>query len=213
MATALIFRINQVDAAVPFATTPADYLTVDLTDDKLIWTTGDTVVKNHMTDNPTAGELNAAATIIDDALAVTVPLCLYNDYDGVSGFFTHTVIGMGIDGRYVFCFSFDNPTATIPRLEAWDTSAHSTAVLNVLGLGIPANSFVKAIKTTDATPGAGWVAAGSGTAIAGASNYLNLDSAALSGAKALYCNIAIRIPITAIPSAEAFVLTCRYTYL
>ena len=130
MATALIFRINQVDAAVAYATTPADYLTVDLTDDKLIWTTGDATVKNHMTDNPTAGELNAAATLIDDALAVTVPLCLYNDYDGVSGFFTHTVIGMGIDGRYVFCFSFDGATATIPRLEAWDTSAHSTILKN-----------------------------------------------------------------------------------
>jgi len=213
MATAMIFRINQVDAAVAYATTPADYLEVLLVNDSLIWTTGDATVKNHMTDNPTAGELNAAATLIDDALAVTVPLCLYNDYDGVSGFFTHTVIGMGIDGRYVFCFSFDGATATIPRLEAWDTSAHLTSVLNVLGLGTAANSFVKAIKTTDETPGAGWVAAGQGTAIAGAANYLNLDSAVLSGAKALYANIAIRIPITANPAAEAFVLTVRYTYL
>ncbi len=211
--TTMQFGINQVNAAIPYVTTPADYLILDLSTDSLIWTAGDAVVKNHMTDNPTPGELNSAATLIDDALAVTVPLCLYNDYDGVSGFFTHTVIGMGIDGRYSFVFIFDGATATIPRLEAWDTSAHTTIVKNVLGLGTPANSFVKAIKTTDATPGAGWVAAGQGTALAGAANYLNLDSAALTIAKDLYANIAIRIPITANPAAEAFVLCVRYTYL
>ena len=214
--TTMKFLINQVNAAVDYVTTPADYLEVDLVAglDSLIWTTGDATVKNHMTDNPTPGELNAAATLIDDSLAVTVPLCLYNDYDGVSGFFTHTVVGMGVAGRYVFCFSFDGPTATIPRLEAWDTSAHTTIVKNVLGLGIPANSFVKAIETLNGgTPDSAWVASGSGTAIAGAANYLALDSAVLGGAKDLYCNMAIRIPITALPAAEAFVLTVRYTYL
>jgi hypothetical protein len=209
-ATAMIFRINKVDGAVAYATTPADYLTVDLTDDALIWTAGDAVVKNHMTDNPTAGELNSAATIIDEDNPTTVALCLYNDYDGVSGFFTHTVIGMGLDKQYSFCFSFDGATATIPRLEAWDTSAHATIVKNVLGLGTPANSFVKAVKTTSGTPGAGWV----GTAIAGAANYVELDSAVLSGAKDLYANIKIVIPAAyATPSAELFCLTIRYTYL
>ena len=210
--TTMKFLINQVNAAVAYVTTPADYLEVDLVAglDSLIWTTGDATVKNHMTDNPTPGELNAAATLIDDSLAVTVPLCLYNDYDGVSGFYTHTVIGMGVAGRYVFCFSFDGATATIPRLEAWDTSAHATIVKNVLGLGTPANSFVKAVKTTSGTPGAGWV----GTAIAGAANYVELDDAVLSGAKDLYANIKTVIPMAyATPSAETFVLTIRYTYL
>ncbi len=210
--TTMKFLINQVNAAVAYVTTPADYLEVDLVAglDSLIWTTGDATVKNHMTDNPTPGELNAAATLIDDSLAVTVPLCLYNDYDGVSGFYTHTVIGMGVAGRYVFCFSFDGATATIPRLEAWDTSAHATIVKNVLGLGTPANSFVKAVKTTSGTPGAGWV----GTAIAGAANYVELDSAVLSGAKDLYANIKIVIPAAyATPSAELFCLTIRHTYL
>jgi len=213
MATLMTFLVNQVDASVAYVTTPADYLLVDLTYDSLIWTSGDLVVKNHMIDNPTPSELNTAATVIDEVNPITVPLCLYNDYDGVSGFYTHTVVGMGIDGQFVFCFRFNGATATIPRLEAWDTSSHTTIVKNVLGLGIPANSFVKAIKTTSVAPGAGWVAAGQGTAIAGAANYIELDSAVLTGAKDLYANIAIRILITAVPAAEAFVLTCRYTYL
>jgi len=213
MATTMAFWINQVNAAVAYVTTPAHYLLVDLTLDSLIWTAGDLVVKNHMTGNPDPTQLNTAATVIDEANPITVPLCLYNDYDGVSGFYTHTVVGMGIDGQFVFCFRFTGATATIPRLEAWDTSAHTTIVKNVLGLGIPANSFVKAIKTTSVAPGAGWVAAGEGTAIAGAANYLNLDTAPLAGSKDLYCNIAIRILITAVPAAELFCLTCRYTYL
>lgn len=210
-ATTLAFWINHVDAAVAYATTPADYKLVDLTDDFLLWTSGSTVVINHMTSPPTAGELNAAATLIPDTGSTTVPICFYQDTDANPCL--HTVIGMGIDGRYVFCFRFDGATATIPRLEAWDTSAHLTSILNVLGLGTPANSFVKAIKTTDATPGAGWVAAGQGTALAGALNYLELDTAALTTAKDLYANIAIRIPSTAVPAAELFCITIRYTYL
>jgi len=211
MATTMNFLVNHENAALPYFGNEPKYKLVDLTDDFLLWTTGDTVVKEHMTSPPEPGELNAAATLIPDTGYVTVPICFYEDYDANPCL--HTVIGMGIDGRYVFCFNFIGATATIPRLEAWDTSAHLTANLNVLGLGTATNSFVKAIKTTDATPGAGWVAAGSGTAIAGAANYLNLDTAPLAGNKDLYCNIAIRIPYTATPSAELFCLTIRYTYL
>ena len=218
--TTMAFWINQVNATVSYAALAADYLLVDLTYDTLDWTTGDTVVINHKTGAvPTSVELNAAATLIPDTGYTTVPLCLYADYDGVSGFYTHTVVGMGVDGRYVFCFRFDGPTATIPRLEAWNDSDHDTCFNQVLGgdgvsVETPANSWVKAIETLNGgAPGAGWVAAGQGTALAGALNYLVLDTAALSGAKDLYCNIAIRIPYTATPSADLFVLTVRYTYL
>jgi hypothetical protein len=212
MATAMIFRVNYVNAAVAYATTPADYITADLVNDYLIWTAGDATVIDLMTHEPTAGELNAAATIISDSAATTVALCLFMDYshDVGGAYYTHKVLGMSEDKQYPYCFSFDGVTATIPRLEAWDTSAHSTAVKNVLGLGTPANSMVKAIKTTSGTPGAGWV----GTAIAGAANYVELDSAVLSGAKDLYANIKIVIPISyATPSAETFTLCVRYTYL
>jgi len=217
MATTMNFLVNHENAALPYFGNEAKYKLVDLTADFLLWTTGDTVVKNHMTDNPIAGELNAAATLIPDTGYVTVPICFYEDYDANPCL--HTVIGMGIDGRYVFCFNFIGATATIPRLEAWDTSAHLHCYNQTLGgngsnVETPANSFVKAIETLNGgTPGAGWVAAGLGTAIAGAANYLNLDTAPLAGSKDLYCNIAIRIPYTATPSAELFCLTIRYTYL
>lgn len=212
MATAMIFRVNYVDAAVAYATTPTDYIDVDLVNDYLIWTAGDTTVKDLMTHEPIASELNAAATVIDDVDPVEVAKCLLMDYShNVGGaYYTHLVKGMNENKQYSFCFSFDGPTATIPRLEAWDTSAHATANKNVLGLGVPADSFVKAVKTTSGAPGAGWT----GTAIAGVANYVELDSAVLSGAKDLYANIKIKIAAAySTPAAETFVLTIRYTYL
>ena len=212
MATVLAVRINYVDADVSYATTPADYITLDLINDYIIHTAGDAIVKDLMTHEPTADELNAAATLISDSVDTTIALTLLFDYSHNIGgaYFTHKIMGVAEDKRYVYAFSFDGITATIPRLEAWDTSAHSTANKHVLGAGTPANSFVKAVKTTDALPGAGWV----GTAIAGALNYVELDSAALTGAKDLYANIKIVIPaLYATPAAETFVWTIRYTYL
>ena len=212
MATAMIFSVNYVDSAVAYVTTPADYIDLDLVNDYLIWTAGDAVVKDLMTHEPTSDELNTAATIISDVADTTVALCLLMDYShNVGGaYYTHKVLGMSENKRYVFAFRFDGITATIPRLEAWDTSAHLTSNKHVLGAGTPANSFAKAVKTTDALPGAGWV----GTAIAGALNYVELDSAALTGAKDLYANIKIVIPTAyATPASETFIWTIRYTYL
>ena len=212
MATVMNFLINYVDSDVTYVTTPADYITLNLVNDYLIWTAGDTTVKDLMTHEPSESELNNAATIIDDINAVTVGLCLLMDYShNVGGsYYTHKVKGMGENKRYVYCFRFDGATAMIPRLEAWDTSAHTTSAKHVLGAGTPANSFVKAIKTTSGLPGDSWV----GTAIAGIANYIELDSAALTIAKDLYANIKVVIPGNyATPAAEAFVLTVRYTYL
>lgn len=212
MATALDVLVNYVDAAVAKATTPADYIEMDLTNDYLIWTAGDATVKDLMTHEPTSDELNTAASVISDDADVDIALCLLMDYShNVGGaYYTHKVIGMGENKRYVFCFAFDGATAMIPRLEAWDDSNHTTIAKNVLGAGTPANSFIKAVKTTDALPGAGWT----GTAIAGASNYVELDSAALTVAKDLYANIKIVLPQSyATPAAETFCLTVRYTWL
>lgn len=212
MATAMSFLINYVDADVAYAVTPADYIELDLVNDYLIWTAGDSVVKDLMTHEPTSDELNNAASVISDSADTTVALCLLMDYshDVGGAYYTHKVIGMGENKQYVYCFSFDGATAMIPRLEAWDDDNHTKSDKHVLGAGTPANSFVKAVKTTDAPAGAGWA----GTAIAGASNYVELDSAALTVAKALYANIKIVIPTAyATPVAETFVLTVRYTWL
>jgi hypothetical protein len=210
--TNLLVRVNYVDAAVAYVTTPADYITLDLTNDYLIWSK---TLADLMTHEPTPTELNAAAEIIDPSLAVTVAKCLLMDYShGVGGgsIYTHLVIGMGLNKKFVYCFSFDGATATEPQLEAWDTSAHSTYVKNVLGLGTPANSMMKGVCTTTTLPGVGWA----GAALAGASNVLLLNdgSGALSGAGDLYANLKIVIPAAyATPAAETFVLTVRYTYV
>jgi hypothetical protein len=166
-----------------------------------------------MTAEPTAAQLNAAAELIDPLLDVTVSKCLLMDYShNVGGaYYTHLVKGMGENKRYVFAFDFDAATATEPQLEAWDTSAHATAVLNALGAGTALNSMVKGVCTTVSLPGSSWV----GAPLAGASNVLllNAGSGAIAVATVLYANLKIVIPAAyATPAAEAFVLTCRYTY-
>lgn len=219
MATLMNFLANYVDSDVAYVTTPADYILMDLTNDYLIWTEEDDVVKDLMTHEPTTGELNAAAVIIDDAAAVTIPHCLLMDYShNVGGsYYTHEILGIAGNHRYVFCFSFDGATASEPRLEAWDTSAHTTIAKNVLGATVAASSMVKGVcTTTTALPGASWV----GTTLAGASNYLLLNAG--RGALAtpgtgltteLYANLKIVIPMAfATPAAETFVFTTRYTW-
>ena len=207
--TSMNFLINYVDADVAYVTTPADYIELDLVNDYLIWSK---TLADLMTHEPTADELNAAAEIIDPSVAVYVAKCLLMDYDhAVGGYYTHLVKGMGENKKFVYCFSFDGATATEPQLEAWDTSAHATAIKNVLGLGTPANSMMQAKCTTTSLPGLADF-----PVIAGASNVclLNDGAGALSGAKDLYANMKIKIPAAyATPAAETFVLTVRYTYI
>lgn len=222
MATFMTLRVNYVNATVAYSVTPADYIAVDLANDYLIWTAGDTVVKDLMTGTPTEAQLNAASALIDPDTAYTVPLTLLYDYSGDVGgsYYTHEVKGCGgANSRYVYAFSFDGETATEPQLEAWDTSAHLTTAKHVLGAATPANSMVKAVCTTDGLPGAAWV----GTALAGsgATRVLKLNNgngalAALPSGETsqeLYANIKIQIPAAyATPAVEAFILTVRYSY-
>jgi len=219
MATNLDFLVNIVDADVDYQITPADYGLVDLTNDYLIWTAGNSIVKDLMTHEPTSSELSAAASIIDEFLAVTVSKCLWMDYSHNIGgtYYTHLVKGMAENKRYVFCFSFDGATATEPQLEAWDDSNHTTFNKNSLGLGTANNSFLKAVCTTYILPGASWV----GSPIAGGSNVLLLNGG--NGAldiletgeisQELYANMKMVIPANfATPAAENIIITIRYTY-
>jgi hypothetical protein len=210
MATNLLVRVNYVDPDVSYTVTPGDYITMDLTNDYLIWSK---LLADLMTHEPTSDELNAAAEIIDPSLPVTVAKCLLMDYshDVGGSYYTHLIKGMSENKKFVYCFSFDGATATEPQLEAWDTSAHSTILKHVLGAGTPANSMMKGVCTTTTLPGVGWA----GTALAGASNVLLLNdgSGALSGAGHLYANLKAVLPAAyTTPAAETFVLTCRYTY-
>lgn len=211
--TNMDFLINYVNPEVKYETTPADYILVDLVNDYLIWTKGDAIVKDLMTHEPTSSELNAAATVIDESLAVIVALCLLMDYSHDIGgaYYTHKVLGMGENKQYVYCFSFDDDTATEPQLEAWDSALHTTILKNVLGLGTAIDSMVKAVCTTNTLPGSDWA----GAPLAGASNVLLLNdgNGALVSAADLYSNLKIKIPAAyATPAVETFILTVRYTY-
>ena len=210
MATTLKVLVNYVDADVSYVTTPADYIEMVLAQDYLIWTKGDSVVKDLATSEPTAAQLNAAAELIDPLVAVTVSKCLLMDYShNVGGaYYTHLVKGMGEDKKYAFAFNFDNPTATEPQLEAWDTSAHTTILLNVLGAGFALNSMLNG-RCTNLVGNGSWLP------MAGTSNVILLNNTlgALLIASTVYANLKIVIPAAyATPAAETFVLTCRYTY-
>jgi len=218
MATNLTILANYVDADVNYETTPADYIALDLANDYLIWTEGDSTVKDLMTHEPIASELNAAATKIDPDVPKTVAKCLLMDdsHDVGGSYYTHLVKGIGLNKRYVFAFSFDGATASEPQLEAWDNSSHNSIANHALGAGTPANSFVKAVCTTASLPGASWA----GSALAGA-NILQLNNgngalaelASGETSQELYANLKMVIPAAyATPAAETFVLTVRYTW-
>lgn len=212
MATTLTVRANFVDSDVAYATTPADYITLDLTNDYLIWSED---LEDLLTHEPTTDELNEHAVIIDPDADKTVPELLVMDksHDVGGAYYTHLVKGMGENAQYVLCFSFNGATATEPQLEAWDDDDHDSFAKNVLGLSVEGDSWVKAVCTTTAPAGSAWA----GTAIAGGSATrvvkLNDGSGALSGATDLYGNIKIVVPQNyATPSVETFVLTVRYCW-
>jgi len=221
MSVDLTVLINYVDPDVNYATTPANFIALSLNDDYLIWTEGDDVVKDLMTSEPTADQLNAAATIISDTEDTLVDKCLMMDYshDVGGSYFTHLVKGMGENKKFVFGFSFNGGTATEPQLEAWDDANHNTTDKHVLGFGNPADSMVKAVCTNLALPGVDWA----GTAIAGNGSTrivkLNNGNGALNDlasgevSQELYANMKIEIPQSyATPSVESFVTTIRYTW-
>ena len=202
MATNLDILVNYVDPDVNYETTPADYISLDLTNDFIIWTEGDATVKDLMTHQPIASELNAAATKIDPDNPKTVNLCLLMDYshDVGGSYYTHKVLGMSDNKRYVYAFSFDGATASEPQLEVWDNSSHNSTDNHVLGNGTPVNSFVKGVCTTASLPGASWA----GTALAGSETArilkLNNGNGALGAlgsgetSQELYANLKMVIP-------------------
>lgn len=221
MTTSLSVRMNLVDADVSYQTTAANYITLDLANDYLIFTSDSTDVDDRMSSEPTSNELNDSATQISQSADVTVEKLYVMDYShSWSGsYYTYEVKGMSENKRYVFAFSFDGATASEPQLEAWDDSDHDSTALHVLGNGTPASSMVKAICTTNSLPGASW----SGTAIAGSGTgryiQLNDGNGALSSVPSgqstqeLYANVKIVVPAAySTPASETFVLTVRYTW-
>jgi hypothetical protein len=186
----------------------SNWVVIDLTNDKIMFLDSQQTDGSSRTGTkypviiPAAGSVEAPKTFVDDLSA--------GIFDQVPLAGTAAGGQSGGNTRYVFAIYFDGVTAGIPYLEAWDTSAHSTYADDFLGAGTPANSTLRAITTTNAAPGSTTWA---GTPLAGTANRIELDTAALTGAKNLYFNIHQDIPSTFTPQSDtAIVLTLRYLY-
>jgi len=116
--------------------------------------------------------------------------------------------GGGGNYRYAYGAYIDGTTASAPVLQAWDSTTHSSYNLEVLGSGIPANSMIRAIKTTDGVPGASWT----GTPLAGdgGSNSITLSAEAIIVPQMIYWNMRLLIPHSANPFTSEPIL-CLYT--
>jgi len=151
---------------------------------------------------PAAGDLEAPKTFVDDNSA--------SIFDQIPLAGTTNGEQSGGDTQYVFAIYFDGATAGIPYLEAWDDDTHATTASAFLGGGTPSNSTLKAVTTTNGSPGS---ATWSGTALCGTDSRISLDTAALAGAQNCYFNIKQVIPSTFTPQSDGnIVLTLRYTY-
>lgn len=119
--------------------------------------------------------------------------------------------GEGGNNRYVYGAYIDGTTASAPILQAWDSTDHSTYNLEVLGSGTPANSMLKAITTTNGSPGDSWA----GTPIAGDSpSYsIALDTGAINSSKMVYWNMRVVVPSTANVFKTNPVLCIYLTYV
>jgi hypothetical protein len=186
----------------------SNWVVLDLVNDKIMFldsqqTDGDSRTgTKYPVIIPDASSIEAPKTFIDDlSLTIFNQVPLAGTTDGGQS---------GGDKRYVFAIYFDNITAGIPYLEAWNSSAHAASDNAFLGAGTPANSTLRGITTTNGLPGS---ATWAGTPLAGTSSRLSLDTAALGVAKNLYFNIHQDIPSTLTPATNTeIVLTLRYLY-
>jgi hypothetical protein len=210
--TNVIIHVNHTNTDATRVAQPANFVQMDLANDKLIFSAGSAAVADGQP-TPSSAELNEAATIIQ-AVPVEVAHTFLLDVSDVGAELKEMFMANSGNHRYVICLAFDGATATEPTLEAWDDDTHVTANLNCLGLGTPADSMLKAVLTTGGAPGASWA----GTPIAGgaAPNILMLNNlgGALPGATDVYVNIHWDVPSSYIsPFIENPCISIRYTYV
>jgi hypothetical protein len=186
----------------------ADFLELNLTNDKIIMSAGSVYVAD-LEPIPTTEQLNSAAIPI----LSTDNECPYFFVADASENELRQIFNAGNQNkRYVFCAAFDAATASEPILELWDDSTLQTIQDYCLGEGVANDSFFRGITTTSALPGAGWT----GKRLAGSSDnhflFLNDGSGALSVAQDCYFNIRVTIPANfTVASSETPVWVIRYT--
>lgn len=169
-----------------------EWVEFSIGNDTIIFSNGSDTVKDGET-IPSESDLNQAGVIVDPSAEVIVPKYFLADVSDVE--LKEIFLAGNQDKRYVFGFRFDGETASEPTLELWDDEDMDTVGLYSLGNGVPSDSWWKGVVTTDGLPGADWA----GLALAGASatHFLELNNGngALSGAKDLYAQFKIIIPI------------------
>ena len=207
MATTLVVKVN---TTANDAVDAGNFVTMDLTNDKFIWSDGSTAVADGQP-SPSTAELNEAAPLVPSIVDYEIPYLFLLDFSATGQELKLMDLAGSANNRYVLRFEFDATTATEPTLEAWDDNNHDSNDLNCLGAGTGADSYISVVRTTDGAPGSAWT----GTPISGGSNKSNMNggSGALgSGSHTIYYNIKTVVPVGATPAAKAPVLTCRYTW-
>jgi len=207
-----VVHVNKSAVDNPKSTHPANYVQMDLANDKLIFSAGSAAVADGQP-TPSSAELNEAATIIQ-AVPVEIAHTFLLDVSNIGAELREMLMANSGANRYVICLAFSGATASEPTLEAWDDDTHVTANLNCLGLGTPADSMLKAVLTTGGAPGPGWA----GTPIAGGAApnliLLNGGGGALGGATDVYVNIHWDVPGAFLsPFIESPVLSVRFSYV
>ena len=207
MATSLTVKVN---TTANDTTDSGNFVTMDLSNDKLIWSDGSSAVADGQ-DTPSNAELNEASPLVPTVSAYEIPYLFLLDFSATGQELKLVDLAGSDNNRYVLRFEFDAETATEPTLEAWDDSDHDSNDLECLGAGVGADSYIHVIRTTDGAPGSAWT----GTAISGASNKSNMNGGAGalgSGSHTIYYNIRVEVPVGATPAAETPVITIRYTW-
>ena len=187
----------------------SNWVVIDRTNDSLAWCSDQQIDGDPLTGTrypvilPESGSKESDKTFVKDASA--------GIFDQIPLAGTTAGEQDGGDNQYVFAIYFDGATAGVPYLEAWDDNTHNTANNDFLGGGTPANSSLKAISTTNGSPGS---ATWAGTALSGTDLRIELDTAALTTAKNLYFNIKQLLTFGThdAGSSTSLVLTLRFLY-
>ena len=208
MSANLIVRVNTSSNDQSYAGAPGYYVDINVDNDYLIFTNGSDSVKDGEA-LPSQSQLTQAGTIIDTVDIIVGKYILADISDSE---LKEIELAGNQNTRYVFCFSFDDETASEPILEIWDDEDLDTVALYSLGEGTPVDSWWKGVVTTDGLPGADWA----GIALAGSMDnhflWLNNENGALSGAKDLYCNLKVVVPANfAYSAVEQPILAVKYT--
>ena len=208
MATALDIYINHSSSDLPLNSSGVDWIEFDPDNDRIIISNGSDQIADGES-SPGESALNSAGIVLNGTEQTFDKYFLYDaSANELKEIF---LMGEG-DSQYVIAFDFDGATASEPVLEAWDDSDMNSTDGVVLGEGTPSLSWIRAITTTNGSPGASWT----GSRLAGNSdgNFLWLDdeNGALSTAKTLYAQLKVVIPSTQSDSGVSTpVLVVKYT--